>query len=384
MKNLKSKTLHSLLIRTLSQPTAPFRESWTKAALFQECMKQRLPVAFDPVGNLWVGAKNFSEIRSAKMIFVAHLDHPGFIVQRFYRSKKRCYAEAQWLGGGPMDIRNKEVCLFSDFQVGLKMKGRVLSTTKGTRSVDRAVIELDSFIPYEAEDLDHWGACLMYPEAPKGVRIAGDRVITKAADDLIGACALVAAFTAARPKKGLVFCLTRAEESGFHGTLEILKHGWIKPERTRMISIETSSWRPGAELGKGPVLRLGDRVSLFDHYLVEWMESAAMRLQKKNSRFNFQKRVMDGGSCEASAFKAFGFEVAGLSTPLENYHNIAPKTGEAKAEIVNLSDVEKLTVLLTELFRTFEPNEIESFRNNPLQEFRKRIIKNHKSHERFF
>jgi len=393
-------TLKKLLSEVLRQPTAPFRETWTRAKFLHTCLEHSLKHWLDPIGNLWLGVENLSEAKRTELLLVAHLDHPGFVVNRFFEKKTkhrtRRYAEAQWLGGGPMEIRNFGVTIFSDFHAGVKFGGTIVEAEKAKRSIGRALIELEDSpernpmissivaAPKQSlRDLGPWGACLNYKECPDGVKFSNGECITKAADDLVGACAITAAFLDSNPARRVAACLTRAEEAGFHGALEILNKKWLNPTRTKMISIETSAWRAGAELGKGPVVRQGDRVSLFDHSLVEQIESMAIALKKKNKDFTYQKRVMDGGACEASAFRVFGFEVAGVSTPLGNYHNIDPHL-RAKPEIVRTNDVEGLYWLLCEIIENFSNAQFQRLKAKPLAQFGKEILRNHRAHTKFF
>ena len=57
-----------------------------------------------------------------------------------------------------------------------------------------------------------------------------------------------------------------------------------------------------------------------------------------------QRCLMDGGSCEATAFVGFGFRAGGLCLPLGNYHNIGPGQ-RPRAEYVSVSDLEQLVTL---------------------------------------
>jgi hypothetical protein len=59
---------------------------------------------------------------------------------------------------------------------------------------------------------------------------------------------------------------------------------------------------------------------------------------------------MDGGSCEATAFAAYGYRVGGLCLPLGNYHNIGPGKRPA-AEFVGASDLVGLVALTVEAAR---------------------------------
>src|SRR5438045_656859 len=92
--------LDSLLDGILTQPTAPFRESWVKRACLSYCYDLGLPVWEDAVGNLWVGARSAAEARKSSLVFVAHLDHPGIVIKKFTQSRGKIYAQGKWLGGG--------------------------------------------------------------------------------------------------------------------------------------------------------------------------------------------------------------------------------------------------------------------------------------------
>lgn len=96
-------------------------------------------------------------------------------------------------------------------------------------------------------------------------------------------------------------------------------------------------------MGGGPVLRVGDRLSIFD--------DAATRAIAETARergIEVQRLLLDGGSCEASAFQAYGIASAGLSILLGNYHNCGPE-GAIESEYVSLRDAESLVDLIVAL-----------------------------------
>jgi len=88
--------------------------------------------------------------------------------------------------------------------------------------------------------------------------------------------------------------------------------------------LECSRAMPGAESGLGPVIRVGDRMSVFDPRLAAACEESARELQKSQPGVRFQRRLMDGGACEATAFAAAGYRSLCLALPLGNYHNAGP------------------------------------------------------------
>jgi endoglucanase len=391
------RRLRTLLEGVLTQPTAPFRESWTKRACLTFCGELDLPVYEDKIGNLWVGARNAREARAASLVFVAHLDHPGIVVQEFSQKGSRIFARGLWLGGGPMDIRNFPVKVFSDVNALMVFDGTVLRHTKGPRGAKDVWMELKpsplaraAATPRGLRALGPWGACLWYTRAgvPAGVTFRGDSLVTKAADDLAGACALLEGLKrAGRKRRGAIALLTRAEESGFHGTLEVLERRMLDPKRTLMISVETSAELPGAIAGNGPVVRLGDRASVFDPALVHWVQERAGELAARDKSFRFQRRVMDGGTCEATPFNAFGFHVAGLSTPLKNYHNIAHGSRDStpKPEAVSLSDVERLAQLAAHLIASPRPSaDPRRLRAAAFGDLMNRLRANQRAHRKYF
>ena len=153
---------------------------------------------------------------------------------------------------------------------------------------------------------------------------AGKKLYTKAADDLVGVFAILRTamnLYAGRRRKVPPFIglLTRAEEVGFIGAVGHLEQGWITAARRPVmcISLETSRTLPNALVGKGPVVRLGDRRTVFHpDYLKVLSDVAQKALPKRH-----QRRIMDGGACEATAATAYGLPAIGISVPLGNYHN---------------------------------------------------------------
>jgi endoglucanase len=75
-----------------------------------------------------------------------------------------------------------------------------------------------------------------------------------------------------------------------------------------------------------------------------------------------QRRVMDGGACEATAAITYGLPAIGLSVPLGNYHNEGFEGGPGcraprgpAPEFVHLDDVEGLLKLCRALMRNGLP-----------------------------
>jgi endoglucanase len=145
----------------------------------------------------------------------------------------------------------------------------------------------------------------------------------RAADDLAGCAAILAALESLvnTPTTGTVFGLfTRAEEVGGVGA-QLAAENELFPKDTIVVSVETSSVLPGAEIGEGVVIRTGDRAATFDYEAEVYLAEAAKVIRTESPDIKFQRQLMSAGGCEASAFKAFGYTVTGTAFPLGAWHN---------------------------------------------------------------
>jgi endoglucanase len=357
------------LSRILSQPSTPFREEAVAKAAAALLSDSGTPHFFDAHGNLVVGAGSLGEYLSRLErhsgppipLFIAHMDHPGFHGESW---TKRGDLVTEWLGGGPTKF-------LVGHQVWLARAGEAAGTgtivkarTKGRRLLSLTVRPVDRALAGQPADALYGGFSFKAP-----LWKAGDRLYTKAADDLVGAhCILeLAARLADRRPLPFLGVLTRAEEIGFIGMIHHFE-AVLKGEhadRLFCVSLETSRAYPGAEWGKGPVVRLGDRATVFDPAGVEWMTRVARQALGKR----FQRRVMDGGVCEATVANALGYRTVGISVPLGNYHNECftknfpkEKLGGPAPEFVSLKDVEGLIRLGQALVENPFPGEAAAWR----------------------
>jgi len=125
-----------------------------------------------------------------------------------------------------------------------------------------------------------------------------------------------------------------------------LAKNWPFGESAVFLSLETSRPVNGAEIGSGPVVRVGDRLSVFDHQIVDLLLRTA-----SEQGIRVQRRLLDAGACEATAMQACGIRSAGLSVPLGNYHNLDEDEIIAP-EFVMLDDVKAMVNLLVALVGT--------------------------------
>ena len=137
------------------------------------------------------------------------------------------------------------------------------------------------------------------------------------------------------------FLFTRGEEVGFAGALAAARLETI-PKKCCVIAVETSSELPSARIGDGPILRVGDKASVFHPAVTAHGQAVANDLAARDKRFVYQRKLMDGGTCESSAYCQYGYEATGLCVALGNYHNMDLKRRRLAPEYVDLHDVANL------------------------------------------
>lgn len=346
-----------LLTQLLSCPTAPFREQ--RVIEFARSVLERVHVPYfaDPAGNLVIGCASPADYRALLRqparepvrLFMAHMDHPGFHGQRWLSPQRLL---VKWHGGSPVKhLRGSGVWLGN--AAGALYAGLIeRSTLLASRlAMDTAVIRLEQPIAARHAPASLYGGFRFRAPFWK----SGQRLYTQVADDLIGVFAILALalklFTGKRrTPPAFLGLLTRAEEVGFVGAIAHFELDWRECARRSIvaISLETSRTLPNAVIGKGPVVRLGDRRTVFDSGCLHILSQVAEQVLPGR----YQRRVMDGGTCEATAAIAWGLTTMGISVPLGNYHNQGFEGGQDCArpggpapEFVHLDDVDGLLKL---------------------------------------
>lgn len=338
-------TVYETILReVLSLPTAPFAEHKVIAYIERFCARRKpLMLARDAAGNVLVHLQQGKRRVAHPVCITAHLDHPGFVADRMMAKNR---LRAFWRGGVPPEY-------FPDARVrfdvdGRWIRGRVRSTRTvlrdGQRRVDTAVIDVPAAVPS--------GSAGMW-DFPDPV-IRGTRIHARGCDDLAGAAAMLCAIeTLVRRRHpcDAYFLFTRAEEVGFIGAIAAAKSGTI-PRQCCVVAMETSAERPHAKMGDGPILRVGDRASTFTPAATGWCHRVARELAAADSSFIYQRKLMDGGTCESSAYCTLGYDATGLCVALGNYHNVDAKRKKLGPEYVDLRDLENMVKWFIALART--------------------------------
>ena len=311
----------------LECPTATFLEH-LPAAHVRAFAERRAGLALeeDRSGNLLVKYPARSRSKSPPLVLMAHLDHPGFHVDSVAGEEARLVFK-----GGVRIAHARPGTRLQFFRVGRRRpvgSGRLISASgrggrgAGFLATARARITSGRTAP---GDFTMWN----FP----GYSERGDRIVSRCLDDLLGASAALAVLddlARTRPRGVRVWgFFTRAEEVGFLGALAGIRARTL-PRDARVLSLEASRALPHAPQRGGVIVRVGDARSLFDPRLMGVLHDAAKTLAAEDPTFRFQRRLMDGGSCEATPYCASGWRSGGLAVPLGNYHNMAGLDGGRK------------------------------------------------------
>jgi putative aminopeptidase FrvX len=337
---------HRVLHDMLSIPTAPFAEHKVIDYVERFCAKRKhLKLARDRAGNVLVRVRIGRRVVRRPVCITAHLDHPGFVADRMTGDGR---LRAFWRGSVPRRyFMHSKVRFDVD---GEWVHGVIRSVTpreKRRNRVDTAVVEVPRDVPT--------GAAGMWDFPDPIVR--GTRIYARGCDDVAGASAMLCAIDELiRSGKSCdaYFLFTRAEEVGFVGAIAACRLKTI-PAKCFVVAMETSSERPFAKMGDGPILRVGDKASTFTHAATAYCHRIARELARADKRFEYQRKLMDGGTCESSAYCTLGYEATGLCVALGNYHNVDAKRKKLAPEYIDLDDFDNVVKWFVELARAPRP-----------------------------
>lgn len=311
----------------------------------------------DKTGNLVITRRG--RRRHSAVWITAHMDHPGFVVT----GRSGRIIEWQFLGGVlPQYFEGAPIEMFDDAGPPhratideVHVEGRVRT---GTARLAKPSPQL------ALGSIGRWA----FRASALGVKRG--QLHAPACDDLAGVAAALASLDdlRRRPEAGHVgVLLTRAEEVGFIGAIAACRDGTI-PSGTKLICIEMSPTFPESPIGAGPIVRVGDASSVFSPTLTNQLSELAARHTRADTTFRFQRKLMAGGSCEATAFSAYGFESSCLCLALGNHHNMVgvgevaegQRPAKLAPEFIDLDDFHGLVRLITSSVRGLDGAEASS------------------------
>jgi len=312
------------LLRTLSAcPTAPFHEQYVARRIAGLCRGLGLTVEPDRYGNALVWYRG-AAADTAPLALNAHMDHPALEVVADSPLTGRLLGGARSTRGyfaRPVRVR---------FVVGeTEIPGRIVGLTDDPNQ---------STVMLAAERAVPVGSFGVFDVGPAR---EGDGLLhVPAADDLAGCVSIVATLArcvAERIPANVLAVFTRAEEVGLIGATLVARQGLI-PRDSTVVSLEASRELPGAAIGAGPVIRVGDRQMAFHPAGEALLLRAASLVRERREGALIQRQLMSGGTCEATAYAVAGYVTTGVAIPLGNYHNAGPDMTIA-AEYVSPQDL---------------------------------------------
>jgi endoglucanase len=332
VKSLRDR-ICELAEQVLNCPTAPFREDAVRRFIRDFCAQRDIRVKQDDVGNLIAvyGPAHTNTV----FAFSAHMDHPGFIAER--DSRKNILTALFYGGVEEKYFVDAKVRFFTASGSVKGIVTRTQSKTAMSGHCRRVQVQVSGRV--KRGDMGMW-------DLP-AYRIRGDRLYSRACDDVVGCASVLALLDELHRRKvhkQVMAAFTVAEEAGLHGAKYLCVAKGI-PLTTRLVAIETSSVLPNVHMGDGVVIRVGDRKSIFTPGLTDFLMDCAQKMKAQDESFRYQRKLMDAGTCESTVYNQFGFVNAAVCIPLGNYHNRDVRRGRIAAEYVSVSDLENMVKL---------------------------------------
>ncbi len=310
----------------------------------------------DKTGNLLVAFKRTGREKPSgnPLVIVAHMDHPAFVVGEVHSDRE---VTAAFRGGVKEAYFHDARATFVPAD-GKPVHARAVEVRRPAQDNTifapfyRLRFELTRPVALAEGDIGRWRLGKQ--------RLSGDRFHTPACDNLASVTAALCMLDVLLSTRGgrrndVRVLFTRAEEVGLIGSMAACKNRSI-PKTSRVIVLETSRSLIDSPIGGGPIVRVGDRLSTYDPDLTASLAHVAQQLADEDQEFTWQRKLMAGGSCEATVFCAYGYTASSICIPLGNYHNQADlsnvevgrnrKPARAGLEFISLSDFYKYVELL--------------------------------------
>ena len=111
---------------------------------------------------------------------------------------------------------------------------------------------------------------------------------------------------------------------------------------------------------------MGDKSSVFGPELTNQIAAIMDAHQNKNPSFKWQRKLMPGGTCEATTFSTYGYVSTCLCLPLGHYHNMADIDGvtagrrpaRVAPEYISVSDYHGLIQMLLVTAATIDSGDV--------------------------
>jgi putative aminopeptidase FrvX len=336
------KPLQELVREVVSIPTASYLEHGVRAYLREFASERGLEYAEDAFGNAYIRYQRGRARRP--LVLSGHTDHPGFVVA----SISGHTAALDFRGGLSATYgKGERLRFFGARELEPRGTATITEVRASERNfIDGATAQLDGGASAAAGDLALWDVPVC--------NVRGEIVHARGCDDLIGCVAVLATLdraVATRATGTLVGLFTRAEEVGLRGA-SVVGRAKLLPQDALIVAVETSSMAGGrAVQGGGPIVRVGDATHIFSPGITRWMTALAQEFAAADPAFKYQRKLMDGGTTEATAYDLYGYETGAACIALGNYHNAGPR-GRVAAETVHLGDLDGLVRIFLRMLET--------------------------------
>jgi len=337
------------LMELTATPTAAGQE-WRVIDWIERWVESQSGVQLkrDRFGNLLLTQTRAST--KNPIYITAHLDHPAFVVRQQLDDQ---HLEMEFRGGvNDAYFVGAKVEIFDNEENSYT--GIIQSLEANAKPFKRVIVKLKKGVAgiLLKDDVARWK--FNSPFVKNGLLHA------PACDDLAGVAAAISALDDIKKLRGLGHVgvlLTRAEEIGFVGAIAAAKNRTV-PKSSRILCLETSRSFPESPIGGGPILRVGDKTSVFGPKLT----NAAAEIMHAQKKVVWQRKLMPGGTCESTAFCEYGYLSTCLCLALGNYHNMKDidgvlqknKPAKVASEIISVNDFHELVEMLKIICRNLD------------------------------
>lgn len=285
--------------------------------------RSNLTLTRDKAGNLLIRRKDRSGNRRKPLLITAHLDHPAFVVRQVHDERT---VDLEFRGG-VLDSYFEKARIDIIDDSDHPHRGSITRLDADARPFKLVTVQLEQPTDEIAPgDIGRW---YFGHDSQRQSAIKDGMLHAPACDDLAAVAAALGTLDIARKRKGLEHVgvlFTVAEEVGFIGAIAACKHNSV-PKTARLICLENSRSFPESPIGAGPILRVGDRISVFAPDLTNRITDIMLEHASKHPDFKWQRKLMPGGACEATAFSSYGYQSTCICLPLGNYHNMVDIDG---------------------------------------------------------
>ncbi len=345
------------LIRALSLEFGPSGcEDRVREAIKRRAERVADTVRTDKLGNLIckMSFGNADAPERKRVMLAAHLDEVGFMIDGINSDGFATFGcvggiDASVLAGRKVTVGN-ENGLWSGVICSKAIHHKDKSERKQVTSADKLYIDLGFSSKEEAEKHITIGDLGTFDSEFYTFGKNGRTLKCKALDDRMGCAAMLEIMDTlkATPLLGdfdVYFCFTVREEIGFSGAasaaVAVAPDLALVLETTAISDLpKTEPHRRVADVGKGAVISVADRATIYDRALVD----KAIEIASESGVAAQLKRYVSGGNDAGKIHKTLGgVKVLAISVPTRYLHS--------PACVASLDDYESLRALVLELLR---------------------------------